>query len=357
MRINLKWIVLLETALIVLLLMIIVSSLEKYTIVSTTTQPSTTTTQQESTTTTVPIATYNVTSSLLSPSVGAGILKPQSFLIFNFNSLQEHLVQVTSTNNLDISMYVQNLRDEKNFAINGNKGAFPASLNKIPIAVLVLNMIEKGELSYDTPIKIDKTLLDSNSDQIYFENNQLTVRQLLEKMLKESDNTAFYILISEVNITDLNNLMAYFDIDANHSYSYFSESSMEHNALLTPQSFSNMFLSLYYSTVLNSKDSEYILELLTNTTLNMNKIAKLPNNVTVAHKWGYNPDLNPSVFNDCGIMYIDNGRILYCITIRNQSSDYSVGVLGGIVNSIYTYYTGQRQTLDAFKQYFIANTK
>ena len=345
MNIHLKWIVLLEAVLIALLLVILVSTLEKY---------NATSNQVNGT-----IATYNVTNRLLSPSIDAGILKPQGFLIFNFNPLREHLIQVTNANNFDISMYVQNLRSENNFAINGDKGAYPASLNKIPIAVLILNKIEKGELSYDTPIKINKTLLDNDSDQIYFKNDQLTVRQLLEKMLKESDNTAFYLLLPKVNADDLNNLMTYFNMDAEHSYTYFFGDSVEdaHNELLTPQSFSNMFLSLYYSAVLNSNDSEYILELLANTTLDMHKIAQLPDNVTVAHKWGYSADQTPSVFDDCGIMYIDNGRILYCITIRNQSFDYSTGILGGVVNNIYLYYNGQRQSLNAFKQYLTTNTK
>jgi beta-lactamase class A len=254
-------------------------------------------------------------------------------------------------------MYVQNLRNGKNFAIQGNKGAFPASLNKIPIAVLILNRIERGELSYDTPIKIDKTLLDNDSDKIYFENDQLTVRVLLEKILKESDNTALQLLLKEVNINDLNNLMTYYDVDAEHSYTYSSESDMEHNALLTPQSFSNMFLSLYYSTVLNAKDSEYVLELLTNTSLNMNEIAKLPNNVTVSHKWGYYAASKSPTFNDCGIMYIGSGRILYCITIRNQTISASTGILGGIVNNIYLFYNDQTQALGTLKQDLTASTK
>jgi beta-lactamase class A len=341
MKINLKWIVLLETILIILLSVIMVSLLEKHAAAS----------NQSST---------NATSGLLSPSVEAGIVNSKSFLIFNFNSLQDHLYQVFENNSLDVSMYVQNLRNGNNFAINGDMGAFPASLNKIPVATLVLNRIEKGELSYDTPVKIDKTLLDNSSDQIYFKNDQLPVGQLLEKMLKESDNVAFYLLLTKVNITDLNNLMTYFDVDAEHSYNYSSESDMEHNALLTPQSFSNMFLSLYYSTVLDSKDSEYMLRLLANTTMNMTEIANIPNNVIVAHKWGYHDGTDgSSTFNDCGIMYmnIGNGRILYCITIRNQDASHSLGILGGVVNNIYIYYTGQRQTLDEFRHYLTANTK
>jgi beta-lactamase class A len=343
MKISLKWIVLLETALIVLLLVIIVSSLKN----------TTTTSNQDNNAT----AASNYTYGLLSPSVNAGALKPQSFLIFNFHPLQEYLYQVIQTSNFDVSIYVQNLRDGNNFKIQGDKGAFPASLNKIPIAVLILNKIEKGELNYDTPIKIDKLLLVNDSDKMYFQNDQLTVRVLLERMLKESDNTAFQHLSKEVNMNDLNSLMYYYDVDAEHSYTYSSESDMEDNALLTPQSFSNMFSSLYYSTILNAKDSEYILELLTNTNLNMNEIAKLPNNVTVSHKWGYYAVNNSSNFNDCGIMYIGNGKILYCIIIRNQNNPTSLGVLGGIVHSIYQFYIGQTQSLSEFKKNLTTGTK
>lgn len=335
MKIGLKWIVFLEAVLIVLLSVIMFLSLKN--------------------TAVAPNNEYR----LLAPSVASNVLKPQSFLILNFNSLQKHLYQIFQNNSLDISMYVHNLRDGNNFQIQGYKGAFPASLNKIPIAVLILNKIERGELSYDTPIKIDKTLLDKYSNKMYFENDQLPLRVLLENMLKESDTAAFYILLKEVNINDLDNLMTYYDVDPAHSYSYSSESEMENNALLTPQSFSNMFLSLYYSTILTAEDSEYILDLLANTSLNMSDIAKIPNNVTVSHKWGYYPNStdNLSIFNDCGIMYIGNGRILYCITIRNQTIPNSIGILGGVVGNIYTYYTEQTHALSTFKENFTASTK
>lgn len=294
---------------------------------------------------------------LLAPSISSGALKPQSFLIFNFKSVQDHLMNVIQTNNLDVSMYVQNLRDGNNFAIQENKGAFPASLNKIPVAVLVMNRIEKGELSFDTSITIDKSLLINDSNEIYYENNQLPVKVLFDRMLQESDNTAFGHLLKKINVRDLNSLMTYYDIDAEHSYRYTSESDMENNVLLTPQSFANMFSSLYYSTILNATDSEYILDLLANSTLNMNIIAQLSNNVTVSHKWGYYSNDNASTFNDCGIMYIGSGRILYCVIIRNQTTTFSEGILGGVINNIYEFYRGMSHENSLFKQNLTATTK
>ena len=339
----------LEAIVIIILLFVVAALRSPYP--SNETSPTQTSTSASTSTSTSSPA--NINYPLLSTTINSGYLAPQSFLIFNFGSLRDYLTQVVYSNNLDVSLYALNLRDGSSFQINGDTGAYPASLNKIPVAVLVLNEIEKGQLSFDTPVSIDKSLFSNDTDPIYYQNSQLSVRTLLERMLQQSDNTAFKFLLAETNVTDLNKLMDYYDIDAQHSYKYTSEADMESNALLTPSSFSNMFSSLYYSTILNANDSEYVLELLSNTTVSMNQLANVPNNVTIAHKWGYYSADNTSIFNDCGIMYIGNGRILYCASIRNQSIPASNGVIGGIVNSIYQFFIGQSRTNSQFKQYLI----
>ena len=292
----------------------------------------------------------------LSPSVYAGIMEPKSFTIFNFNPLRSYLQSYIENNSFDVSLYVENLRDESTFAINSNRGVFPASLNKIPVAVLIMNKIEKGELNYNTQLGINKTILNSNTDKIYFENDRLSVKFLLDRMLKESDNDAFYILLRNIDVNYLNNLMDYYNIDAANSFKY-SGANLENNNRLTPRSFANMFLSLYFSTVLDAKDSEYILSTLANTTFDMNKPANLPDYVVVAHKYGIHTENDLNVFNDCGIIYINNdakGRILYCITIRGQDTPTSVGITAYLVNNIYKYYLYKRLELDTFKQDIIA---
>ncbi len=312
MMVNLKWVIFFETALLVLLLAFVVLPLKP------------------------PTSKFD-DNKLVSASVSCGSLEPKSFLTFNFNPLKNYLSTLIAENNIDISLYVQNLRGGNNFDINMNSGVYPASLNKIPIAVLIVDKIERGELTYETPIKINKNLLGVESDSVYFEKDELTVRFLLEKMLKESDNDAFHILAEKVDIDRLNDLMTYYDVDATHSYDYNFGISLKNYTLLTPKMLSNMFLSLFFSTVLEEKDSEYLLGILTNTTVDMNTIAELPTNVTVSHKWGAYYEGDHTFFNDCGIMYSGSGRILFCMAVRDRSVTDSVAIAGKIVKSIYLF--------------------
>ncbi len=298
------------------------------------------------------LAEQNYYKGFLAPSVYAGILQPKSFSILNFAPLRNYLQNYIDNNSLDVSLYLENLKDESNFVINGNKGAIPGSLNKIPVAILTMNRIERGELSYDTKLPVNKTILNNDTDKIYFENDRLPVKLLLEKMLKESDNDAFFILFRNMDIDHLNTLMDYYNMDPVNSFKYVGV-DFENNRRLTPKSFANMFLSLYFSTVLETKDSEYILKLLSNTTFDIRQATGLPEEVIIAHKYGINVKSSPTVFNDCGIMYINtesNGRILYCISVRGQDTDKSITIVGDTLKTVYDYYTYKRLELDTFKQ-------
>ena len=145
-------------------------------------------------------------SGLLSLRVYSGLLKPKSFLIVNFDPLRVRLQEYIKQQKLNVSIYVENLRNGAQMGINEDIGLYPASLNKLPIAILVMDKIEKGSLSFDTLISINQT--DNTDPSSYFRQNKLTkasVRVLMEKMLKDSDNTAFYTLLRIIDKRDLAN--------------------------------------------------------------------------------------------------------------------------------------------------------
>lgn len=284
---------------------------------------------------------------LLSPRIYSGILESKSFLILNYAPLKNDIETFIKRNNLSISVYVENMRDGAFMVINERRGYPPASLNKIPLAMLILKRIEDKEMDFDMEIEINDYDRTETSGTLFKVNeNKLPVRVLIERMLQESDNTAFNALRHYSNPEDISLLTSYID--------YFSEDIQQtenkSDELITTKSVYNLFSSLYLSTMLESKNSEYILSILTNTTLDIKKTANLPDDAVVAHKFASKYTTDNRIFHDCGIIYYRDMRIFYCVMTKDLDKTTAINVVGKIINKIFNYSVDARKTLDFYNK-------
>lgn len=271
---------------------------------------------------------------LLSPRIYSGIIKPESYLILNWNPLEEKINNFIQNNSLNVSVYVLNMRDGASFGVDEDEEFDSLSLNKIPVAMIILKKVEEGKLSIDTKLKIPDKYRDPEYGTLYKNPaTELSVKDLLRYMLSESDNTAFFTLEQQITFQNLKDLSSYLyfysDIDSGLSPSK--------KFAITPKSTSNIFTSLYLSTFLTPEDSETILSYLTNNSFDIKTYAKIPNDVTIAHKNGaYNLE-NKNIFHDCGIMYIEDSRIFYCVMTNGLEENSAYNLIGSIVKGIYNY--------------------
>lgn len=283
---------------------------------------------------------------LLSQRIYSRSIEPKSFMIITFDPLKEK-IKILTQNNENVSVYVENFRDGTFMGINEKTGFFPTSLNKLPVAIIAMKKIEQGELSLDSMIKLnEEDKIDSWGELYKSEKNELPLRVVLEKMLKESDNTALIMLLHHLNLDDLQFLLDYYDIDIK----VHKTNGIETKDLVTPKAMSNLFRSIYFSTVLNPENSEYLLSLLTSTTFDIKTIAKLPDNVKVAQKFGFNYYNNNQFFHDCGIIYIDESRVFYCIMTKNLNQEEATKTIGFIVNEVYNYVIDKKTEFEKMKE-------
>ena len=292
----------------------------------------------------------NYTLGLLSLRIYSGVLEPKSFLITNFKPLEDGIRSYLDENNINASIYIENLRNGANIGIHENRGYFPASLNKLPVAILIMQKIEDGKLGLDTLLPIQDYERTDVSGNLYLtKEKELSVRVLMEKMLKESDNTAFNVLYDHADKNELRNLLNYYDVSINVHYPSRRVEFLNHTDTVTARSLYNLFSSLYLSTVLNPQDSEYLLSLLTETTFDIKTLADLPDNVTVAQKYGEYYVDDAKLFHDCGIMYVGASRIFYCIMTKDLEPDDAKEAIGYIVNYMYNYVVDTRARLDLYR--------
>lgn len=289
---------------------------------------------------------------LLSPKICAGIDEPKSFSILDFTPLQNKVQKYINDNHLNVSVYVKNYRNGASMGINANEGYFPASLNKLPVAILIMEKIENGDLTFDTLLNITDDDKKNTSGDIYkTQQKQMPVRILLEKMLKDSDNTAFSVLLGYTNPNDLKILLDYLGIDIYTNYHVKVFAPANTTLYISPRLMYNIFSSLYYSTVLEPKNSQYILSLLTNTVFDIKKAAELPDDVIVSQKFGESYSDNNRYFHSCGIMYIGKSKIFYCVMTKDVPFEEAKKTVGNILHDTYKYVVETRSKLDKYKVY------
>lgn len=269
---------------------------------------------------------------LLSARVYQGILQEESKLLFNFEPLEEAIKQYISKKGGTISVYLVNARDSSILSINNEIQYEPASLNKLPLAIIILNKIEKGELNLEDVLQITDEDRDGSSGELYkTENKQKTIDELLREMLVSSDNTAYKVLVKKVTKEEIDKLSYYLD--------YYQYNELSKYYTINAESNVRLFLSLYLSTILKKENSEKMLSYLTNPTFDINRISGIPEEIKIAHKFGNYYQKDEKYFHDCGIMYIEKSKMIYCVMTKDLSGLEAEQVIGSIVHSIYEYVT------------------
>ncbi len=283
---------------------------------------------------------------LLSPRIYKGVLQPKSYMIVHFKPLKQKITDYIEKNNINASVYVENFRNGAFMGINERTEFIPASLNKLPVAVLIMRNIENGNLSFDTKLQIrDSDRASGYGDLYKTPEKELPLKIVLEKLIKESDNTALRMLLHYVDAEDLQFVFDYYGMDLT-----ILNDGSKHTDLVSPKELSSLFSSLYFSTVLEPESSEYLLSLMENSEIDIKTMAALPDNARLAHKFGANYYQNSQFFHDCGIIYIDDSRIFYCIMTEGADEEKSLRAIATIVHGIYEYASEARLNAGTYQK-------
>ncbi|MDO8619374.1 MAG: serine hydrolase, partial [Candidatus Daviesbacteria bacterium] len=220
---------------------------------------------------------FNYGGQFLSQRVYAGERVPP--LPMNYAPLKEYLRQNISPT-INFSLYLQDLNTGASMGIEEYRRFDPASLNKLMLAVIILKQVELGGLDLDQPVELHRA---SGYGDLYLSpESHLPLRLLLKEMLENSDNTAFFSLVSLVDLELTQKILHHLDLDDPETASLG-----ESHYMLTPRSMYNVFHSLYYSTLLSPEHSGLILYHLShNTNFNIKEKVELSSDEIIAHKTG-----------------------------------------------------------------------
>jgi beta-lactamase class A len=190
--------------------------------------------------------------------------------------------------------------------INGNKVFTGASTTKVLIACLLLNQVEAGKYN------LDKSL------------NGATLKQLLQKMINQSDNDAWTALM---NFIGFQYQQPYAQSIGIYSYDVV-------NNRIDPNDMALLLEQLYAGKLLNPQDTSLLLSYMQHTNNDDLIPPAVPNGVKIYHKYGsFNNDLHDAAI-------IDNGKNPFILTIYSSTGSGTlsytqrVGVFHKIVTAV-----------------------
>ena len=269
---------------------------------------------------------------------------PQEDYIINIQPLREKLNAITEEFGIDsISLYVEFLITGANISVNPNLYIYPASLAKVPLAMAVMKKIEKGNWKLENELVLMKDDKDNRSGSYenplseYPVGTRFTIERLLEELLINSDNTAFFVLLRNIHQDELNEIISELGLQE-----LFSD-----NGKISAKEYSRIFRSLYVSSFLKRENSDMILRWLDNSTVDDFLSHDIPKEIPFPHKYGEKITLR--IYSDSGIVYIPNRPYLITVMTKgdpskslNQDIDRTKRFMRQISKEAYDYFSSYR---------------
>jgi beta-lactamase class A len=174
--------------------------------------------------------------------------------------LQEFIGQKKYDNEVThISVYYRNLNNGNWFGINEKEMFSPASLMKLPLLLVYLKKIEQNpnirneKITYrDDPIEA-KYIQNIEPTKKLVNNETYTIRELLEYMIRYSDNKASLLLEKNINVEDYKRAFT----DNNMHFPELIDGNFDNN--LKVIDYAGFFRILFNGSYVNKELSNYAL--------------------------------------------------------------------------------------------------
>ena len=219
------------------------------------------------------------------------------------------------------AIYLKDLQKGRVWAYHADDLFPSASLIKLPIMFAIFNKITHGDLSLQTRLRLERRdrVGGSGSLKWYHEGSQFTVRQLLEKMIDESDNTATRMLINEVGLSYLQQQFPRMGLLYTEIYPEgmsLRSSGVTYENYTTAREMASLLDKVYHGEAVDNYSSQLMMDILKRQH-SKSRIAKfLPRGWEIAHKTG----LLRRACHDSAVVFSPHGDyILVVLTGQNRN--------------------------------------
>lgn len=250
--------------------------------------------------------------------------------------LQEYLeVKKWKNKTTHISVYFRNLNNWNRFGINEKEEFSPASLMKLPLLISYYKLFEenpdilKEKLLYIPDPEEQKITQNIKPEKTLSPYQKYNIKELLDRMILYSDNRSSILLENSIDFELYKK--SFTDIGIN--FPEFKDGMFENNINIVE--YASFFRVLYNASYLNRSDSEYILDLLSNTSFLKWLTRWVPDNIVVSHKfWERVIDWEKQL-HDCWIVYYPNHPYILCVMTRGRDWEVLKNIITDVSQKIY----------------------
>lgn len=237
--------------------------------------------------------------------------------------------------NKEIAIYFRDLNNGPWFGINSSAAFTPASLMKVPLMIAYYKQAESD------PTILQKKIVLQASDNDFSQNivtgkkltigKEYTVEELINFMIINSDNTAMFNLLNNIDQEKLDKV--YLDLGITVPNFKTPEDFM------SVKEYASFFRILYNAAYLNEYYSEKSLALLSETKFLKGLVAGVPFGTKVSHKFGERKNIDLATANEqlheCGIIYFPRHPYLLCVMTRGNDFEQMSSFIADVSGLVY----------------------
>ncbi|WP_395373915.1 class A beta-lactamase, subclass A2 [Marinicella sp. W31] len=278
-------------------------------------------------------------------------------------TLKQNIEQIISSKRAIVGVAINGAKTKDMLSINGQRPFPMQSVFKFPIALVVLSEVDKGNLSLEKKININKSeLLPGLWSPIrdkYPQGGTLTLAEIIEYTVALSDNVGCDVLIRLLGGPQV--IEHYF---ARHGFKDFevkiNEETMQNNWDLqflnwtTPEE-ANRILAVFYENkngLLSDESHDFIWNIMKDTKTGKNRLrGQLPKETIVAHKTGWSGKHKETgitaAVNNIGIVFLPNGSyfsISVFITESKENFETNEKIISDISKAAWNYFLDKKST-------------
>lgn len=268
--------------------------------------------------------------------------------------LHSQIEQISRTASGRVGVAATVIETGESVAFNGNQKFPMQSVYKLPIAMAVLHQVDQGALKLEQKVRVTKNDLRQVSPirNKHPEGLELSVLDLLQFMVSQSDNTACDVLLRLVGGPQF--VTKYLrDLGINDIVVANTEKELEQDKLAqyrnwaTPEEMVVLLRTLHSGRGLREPSRALLLRVMTQTTTGSRRIkGLLPVGTVVAHKTGSSrtfDGLTPAT-NDVGLVTLPNGQHLaVAVFVSDSKADDSTRekVIARVARAAWDHWSGQ----------------
>lgn len=251
------------------------------------------------------------------------------------NSQRTNIKNIINNTNGSVGTAIFNLENGDTLTFNGEAHFPMQSVYKFPLALAVLNEIDKGAFSLEQKIYVSKNDLLPNTwsplrDKYPNGNVDIAISELLTYTVSQSDNNGCDILFRLIGgPAKVNEYVHSVGIEGINIVSTEDEmhkdGTLQYNNWTTPKAMGQLLIKFVKESILSTKGKDFLWDVMASTVTGKGRIkGLLPEGTIVAHKTGSSGmDENglAAATNDVGIIKLPGGGDLVVVVLVSDCKD------------------------------------